>query len=98
MRALWQTSLFPGCLSKQYSADTSHSSSIYLEPEIFNVCLILNFIRQKCSPPPTKIQQSQSYSSSMFILGQVVIKWLLNRNASRASVHTKEFVLKSWVG
>lgn len=39
-------------MSKQYSTDTSHSSSIYLEPKKFSISLIRNFICQKCSPHP----------------------------------------------
>lgn len=87
MRALWRSSLFPGCLGKQYSTDTSHSGSIYLEPEKFNVSLILNFICQKCYPHPAKYS-SHSHTAPLLhpcLLGQVDIKQLLNRDVGRAS-------------
>ena len=46
-------------------------------------------------PPPTEIQQAQSYSplSAMFILSQADIKQLLNCDASRASGRNKDDVV-----
>lgn len=64
MRALWWALLFPGRSSKQYSTDTSHSCSIYLEPEKFNLSPILYFICQKCYPHPPK-HSSHSLTDSL---------------------------------
>lgn len=60
MRALWLSLLFPGCLSKQYSTDTSHSRSIYAGPKKINRPAILSSICRIRYHHPPKIQQSQS--------------------------------------